>query len=94
MKGGQVAITALSATTFALLKDTFKLFLEDILGMKALQVQQSNKIDKVLSLLIEIRADAKKRKDFATSDQVRNKLAEAGVQLKDEKDGTVSYTIE
>ena len=94
MKGGQVAMTALSATTFALLKDTFKLFLEDILGMKALQVQQSNKIDKVLSLLIEIRADAKKRKDFATSDQVRNKLAEAGVLLKDEKDGTVSYTIE
>ncbi len=62
--------------------------------MKPLQAQQSNKLDTVLSLLIEIRADAKKRKDFATSDQIRNKLVTAGVLLKDEKDGTVSYTIE
>jgi len=47
-----------------------------------------------LSLLIEIRKDAKMRKDFATSDQIRNKLAEAGVMLKDEKDGSITYTIE
>lgn len=94
MKGGQVAPNALSAATFALMKDTFKTYLEDILGMKPLQVQQSNKLDQVLSLLIEIRGDAKKRKDFATSDQIRNKLSEAGVTLKDEKDGSVSYTIE
>ena len=94
IKGGQVKANALSAGTFALLKDTFKVFLEDILGMQPLQVAQSNKMDQVLSLLIEIRADAKKRKDFATSDQIRNKLAESGVLLKDEKDGTVSYSIE
>ena len=94
MKGGQVSIEALSADTFALLKNTFKTYLEDILGMQPLQAEQSGKLDSVLSLLIEIRTDAKKRKDFATSDQIRNKLAETGVQLKDEKDGTVSYTIE
>ncbi|WP_205685581.1 cysteine--tRNA ligase [Flavipsychrobacter stenotrophus] len=94
IKGGQVKAGALSAATFALLKVTFKVFLEDILGMQALQVAQNNKMDQVLSLLIEIRADAKKRKDFATSDQIRNKLAENGVLLKDEKDGTVSYSIE
>lgn len=93
IKGGQVAITALSATTFALLRTTFKTYLEDILGMQPLQQPQTNKLDSVLSLLIEIRKDAKKRKDFATSDQIRNRLAEAGVQLKDEKDGSVSYTI-
>ncbi len=94
MKGGQVAINALSAGTFALLNTTYKTYLEDILGLQPLQAQQSNKIDQVLSLLIEIRKDARTRKDFATSDQIRNKLAEAGITLKDEKDGTVSYTIE
>lgn len=93
IKGGQVAGDALSANTFALLKATFKTYLEDILGMQPLQAKQSSKLDDVLSLLIEIRNDAKKRKDFATSDQIRNKLAESGVLLKDEKDGTVSYTI-
>jgi cysteinyl-tRNA synthetase len=95
IKGGQVAANALSSDTFDLLKRTFKTYLEDILGMQPLAAQQSgSKLDSVLSLLIEIRKDAKKRKDFATSDQIRNKLAEAGVMLKDEKDGSVSYTIE
>ncbi len=94
IKGGQVQAGALSAGTFASLKDAFKTYLEDILGMQPLQAAQSNKLDQVLSLLIEIRIDAKKRKDFATSDLIRNQLAASGVLLKDEKDGTVSYTIE
>ena len=93
IKGGQVAANALSATTFGLLRTTFKVYLEDILGLQPMQAQQSNKLDSILGLLIEIRADAKKRKDFATSDQIRNRLAEAGITLKDEKDGTVSYSI-
>jgi len=93
IKGGQIKPTGLSNETLQVLKDSFKTFLEDIMGMQALQQQQSSKIDQVLNLLIEIRADAKKRKDFATSDQIRKKLDEAGITLKDEKDGTVSYTI-
>ncbi|MCF8450990.1 MAG: cysteine--tRNA ligase [Taibaiella sp.] len=93
IKGGQVSVGALSASTFALLQATYSVYLVDILGMQPLQVQQTNKLDQVLSLLIEIRKDAKKRKDFATSDLIRNQLAEAGVLLKDEKDGTVSYTV-
>jgi len=94
IKGGQVKADALSAETMALLKDTYKTYLEDVLGLQALQVEQNDKLDKVLSLLIEIRKDARTRKDWATSDQIRNKLAEAGVMLKDDKDGSVSYTIE
>jgi len=94
IKGGQITQEALSANTFDLLKTTFKTFLEDILGMQPMQAQQSGKLDSALSVLIDIRKDAKKRKDFATSDQIRNKLAEAGILLKDEKDGAVSYTID
>ncbi len=94
IKGGQVSSGALSSGTFLLLKTTFQVYLENILGLKPLQASQSGKLDNVLALLIDIRKDAKKRKDFSTSDQIRNKLAESGVQLKDEKDGTVSYTIE
>ena len=94
IKGGQVSAGALAPGTFLLLKTTFQVFLEDILGLQPLQASQSGKLDNVLSLLIDIRKDAKKRKDFVTSDQIRNKLAEAGVLLKDEKDGSVSYTIE
>jgi cysteinyl-tRNA synthetase len=94
IKGGQFAYDILSEETLQLLQQTFKTYLEDILGLQALQQEQSDTLDKVLSLLIEIRKDARTRKDWATSDQIRNKLAEAGVLLKDEKDGSVSYTLE
>lgn len=93
IKGGQVEAGALSSGTFDLLKTMFHVYLVDILGMQALQAEQSDKLDKVLSLLIDIRKDAKKRKDFATSDLIRNQLAENGIMLKDEKDGSVSYTM-
>jgi len=93
IKGGQIAAGALSAGTVSLMKETFKTYLEDILGMQPLQAPQGDKLDQVMSLLIEIRKDAKKRKDFATSDQIRNKLAEAGIALKDEKDGSMSYSV-
>ncbi len=94
IKGGQIASNALSADTMNLLKSSFKTYLVDVLGMQPLQAEQSGKLESVLSLLIEIRKDAKKRKDFATSDQIRNQLAAAGISLKDEKDGTVSFSIE
>ena len=36
---------------------------------------------------------ARKRKDFITSDEIRNKLSSIGIEIKDEKDGTVSYAL-
>ena len=37
--------------------------------------------------------EAKTKKDFVTSDLIRNELVQLGIQLKDEKDGTVSYSF-
>jgi cysteinyl-tRNA synthetase len=46
-----------------------------------------------MELLIEIRRDARLKKDYATSDKIRNQLLQLGIVLKDEKDGGVSYTL-
>ncbi|MFA9462569.1 cysteine--tRNA ligase [Thiohalorhabdus methylotrophus] len=39
--------------------------------------------------LIEQRAEARKSKDFATADAIRDRLAEHGIELEDRADGTV-----
>ena len=45
-------------------------------------------VAKLMDLVIEIRAGARKAKDFATADLVRTRLADAGVVLEDRPDGT------
>ena len=42
---------------------------------------------KVVDMLLEERMKAKANKDWATSDQIRDALAEAGFEVKDTKDG-------
>lgn len=93
IKGGQLPANTLRKATYELLQQTFQTYLVDILGLQALEAPASDKLDEVLKLLIDIRAQARARKDFATSDAIRNELAAAGIQLKDEKDGSVSWSI-
>jgi len=45
--------------------------------------------DELLNLLVDLRTAARKNKDFATSDAIRNQLTEFGVSLEDRPDGTV-----
>lgn len=94
IKHGQIPSGALTAETFALLQQTMKLFVNDIFALKpSIQENTNGKMDEVINVLVELRKEAKAKKDYATSDAIRNKLLDAGVQLKDEKDGTVSWSL-
>ena len=70
-----------------------KLYVEDIFGLK-MEKAGGDKLEGIIQLLINIRKDARSKKDFVTSDKIRNELSALGVQLKDEKDGNMSYTID
>lgn len=94
IKGGQIAAGALSKTTFDLLKSTFGIYLENVLGMQPLQKNDDSKLDAVLQLVIDMRKEARMRKDYTASDKIRDVLLAAGIQLKDEKDGAVTYSID
>ncbi|AXY76908.1 cysteine--tRNA ligase [Paraflavitalea soli] len=94
MRDKLYAVTAISQATFTRLKQYFKAYLEDILGLKGETANEDGKLTGVLDLLIEIRKDARGRKDFATSDKIRNQLQQLGILLKDEKDGRVSYSFD
>lgn len=93
LKGGQLKTDDVSASSLELMQKTMKDFLLDVFGLKPLQESNNDKLDDVIQVLIDIRKESKLKKDFATSDAIRNKLLEAGVQLKDEKDGTVTYSF-
>jgi cysteinyl-tRNA synthetase len=77
------------------LKETMHLFAEDILGLSTLKAQVSaggnaareEAFGKVVDMVLDLRAKAKAAKDWATSDQIRDALAQAGFEVKDTKDG-------
>jgi cysteinyl-tRNA synthetase len=50
-------------------------------------------VGQLLDLLIEIRSEARKKKDFATADQIRNGLQQLGVTLEDRAGGT-EWTVD
>ena len=43
-------------------------------------------LEAAVNLLIDLRNQARANKDFATSDAIRDRLQEAGIQLKDGKE--------
>ena len=93
LKDGLIAVNAISASTLQLMKDKFKTFLEDIFGLQPVSGSNNETLRGVMQLLIDIRKEAKTKKDFAMSDKIRNQLNELGVLLKDEKDGEMSWTL-
>ena len=94
IKDGLINVDAISASTLQLMKDKFKVFLEDIFGLKSMADSNNETLKGVMQLLIDIRKEAKTKKDFATSDKIRNQLTQLGVLLKDEKDGGMSWGME
>ncbi|WP_319504238.1 cysteine--tRNA ligase [Bacteroides graminisolvens] len=72
------------------LKDTFHLFLFDILGLKEETGSSDGReaaYGKVVDMLLEQRMQAKANKDWAMSDKIRNELTALGFEIKDTKDG-------
>ncbi len=86
----------ISETHFEILKKTMKAFLFDVMGLEDIASEaqaDGDKLSAAVSLLIELRNQARANKDFATSDRIRDELAEEGIQLNDGKDGTTFQII-
>ena len=93
LKDKTIAIESLPAATLQLLQEKMKIYVEDILGLKPETLAEEDKLNAVMEVLITLRKEARTKKDWATSDKIRNQLADAGVLLKDEKDGGMSWTL-
>lgn len=83
----------ISESDKANLQKLFNDILIDVLGLKEEREANNNNMNGLMDLIISIRGESRQKKDFATSDKIRDELARLNIKLKDEKD-KVSWVIE
>ena len=89
----QIGDDTVSESALDTLRQTFKAFVTDLLGLVAEEDSGGGKTEELIQLLIDIRANARSNKDFKTSDKIRDDLNEMGIILKDDKSGKTTFEI-
>ena len=81
----------ISAADLKRLGDTMRLFACDLLGLSnehcGSNASREEAFGRVVDLVLELRNEAKQRKEWAVSDKIRDALQKAGFEVKDTKDG-------
>ncbi|HSD14380.1 MAG TPA: cysteine--tRNA ligase [Flavobacterium sp.] len=87
MKEGKESLNASDLETF---RKTVNAFVFDVLGLQNQNEISANndKLEGVVNMLIGMRNEARANKNWGLSDEIRDKLLELGIQLKDGKEGT------
>ena len=80
---------SLNAADLEQLKTIFNTFITDILGFISHKESNTNDLtNEVMELVLQLRGNAKKSKDFDTADLIRDELDKVGIQIKDEREGS------
>ena len=80
---------SLNAADLEQLKTIFNTFITDILGFISLKESITNDLtNEVMELVLRLRGNAKKSKDFDTADLIRDELDKVGIQIKDGREGS------
>lgn len=90
----QLDRNSISVAAFERMKNTMNDFVFGILGLQPISDSKDSKTEELVNLLIEIRSNAREKKDFATSDKIRDDLQELGIRLKDDKHGKTNFEID
>ncbi|MGY6562102.1 MAG: cysteine--tRNA ligase [Luteibaculaceae bacterium] len=90
---GQLKFSKISPAKLNNLKLNYRLFVTEVLGIIPAKQDNQVNLDGAVEILINLRSQAKKTKNFALADQIRDQLLEKGIQLKDERNGATTYSI-
>lgn len=86
VKDGKESLTADDLTK---MKSIFSAFVTDILGLISAKESGGNDLtNEVMDLVLQLRGNAKKNKDFDTADLIRDELDKVGIQIKDSREGS------
>lgn len=79
----------LQADEMKLLTETFTTFMTDILGLVPEESSQAGDslVNGLMEAILNLRKEARDRKDYAASDRIRDELAKISIRIKDTKDG-------
>lgn len=92
-KNGQKSAENYSQKAINDLKIFLSEILFDVFGLKAESSENTGALDAAMNLIIDLRAQARAEKNWTVSDQIRDQLAAAKIAIKDEKDGTSTYSV-
>ena len=87
--------TSISKDDWEVLLSSLKSFVFDVMGLEKqnLAYNENSKINDVLDVLLELRNDARKSKNYELSDKIRDLLKNKGIKINDSDDKS-SFTIE
>ena len=92
-KDGHQDTNQLSSDALNTFRTKFNAFLSDVLGLlNDMSSDNSDKMNGLMSLIIELRQIARAEKNWGVADKIRDGLTDLEIVLKDGKDGT-SWTI-
>jgi cysteinyl-tRNA synthetase len=80
---------SITASDLERLRNLFHTFIFDILGLTPEEnnMAGSEIVDQLMKLILDMRANARANKDWASSDKIRDELAKVHITVKDTKDG-------
>jgi cysteinyl-tRNA synthetase len=94
IKSGNITWNDVDTDAFTEFKNTYVNFIENVLGLQEEKEQNDETVKGTINLLIDLRKKARTDKNFALSDKIRDDLKKLGIQIKDGKDGEMTYTFE
>jgi cysteinyl-tRNA synthetase len=93
-RSGEIPLKRLSSGAIQELQASYATLISDVLGLAPPREAGTARLSQVVELLIGLRAEARTRKDYATADSIRDRLAAIGIQLEDGREGTTFEVLQ
>jgi len=94
LKSGNIKVSEVDSDVLNNFKNTYVGFMESVLGLEEEKELKDELLNDTIQLLIDLRRKARVDKNFSMSDKIRDDLKKIGIQIKDGKDGEITYSIE
>jgi cysteinyl-tRNA synthetase len=78
----------LTQEDLSLLKSIFTNMVHGVLGIEPVKKEENKRLEGVMEVIVALRQQAREQKNWNMSDMIRDGLEKAGIQIKDNKEGT------